>query len=30
MEWIIVDTSRDDHSDLIPSDENIIYIRLKS
>lgn len=30
MEWIIVDTSRDDHSDIIPYDENIIYIRLES
>ena len=30
MEWIIVDTSREDHSYLIPSDESIIYIRLES
>ena len=28
MEWIIVDTSLEDHSSLIPINESILYIRL--
>ena len=30
LEWIIVDTSLKDHSELIPSEENILYIRINS
>tara|TARA_Y100000996_G_scaffold355661_1_gene296255 strand:- start:43 stop:1158 length:1116 start_codon:yes stop_codon:yes gene_type:complete len=30
LEWIIIDTSLEDHSDLIPIDDNILYIRLSS
>lgn len=30
LEWIIVDTSKKDNSDLIPLNENILYIRLDS
>ena len=30
MEWIIVDTSLEDHSSLIPINESILYIRLNS
>lgn len=30
LEWIIIDTSLEDHSDLIPLHENILYIRLHS
>lgn len=28
MEWIIVDDSREDHSNLIPIDDKILYIRI--
>lgn len=30
LEWIIVDTSKKDNSNLIPLDENILYIRIDS
>ena len=30
LEWIIVDDSKEDHGDLIPIDENILYIRVSS
>ncbi len=30
LEWIIVDTSKKDNTDMIPLNENILYIRLKS
>ena len=30
MEWIIVDTSLEDHSDLIPVNEHILYIKINS
>ena len=30
LEWIIIDTSLEDHSNLIPVHEEILYIRLKS
>lgn len=30
LEWIIVDTSKKDNSDLIPLHENILYIRIDS
>jgi len=28
LEWIIIDDSKEDHTDHIPCDENILYIRL--
>tara|TARA_Y100001935_G_C17310906_1_gene516096 strand:- start:2878 stop:3993 length:1116 start_codon:yes stop_codon:yes gene_type:complete len=30
LEWIIVDTSSENHSDLIPLNDNILYIHIKS
>ena len=30
LEWIIVDDSKDNHSHLIPTHENILYIRISS
>mgnify|MGYP001405249945 FL=1 len=30
LEWIIVDDSKEDHSDLIPLEENILYIRINA
>ena len=30
IEWIIVDSSQEDHSDMIPLEENILYIKLNS
>ena len=30
LEWIIVDDSKHDHSEYIPVDENILYIRVSS
>ncbi len=30
LEWIIIDDSKEDHSSLIPLDENILYIRVQA
>ena len=30
LEWILVDDSKEDHSDLIPLHENILYLRIDS
>ena len=30
LEWIIVDTSSENHSDLIPLNDDILYIHIKS
>ena len=30
IEWIIVDSSQADHSDMVPLEQNILYIKLNS
>ena len=30
LEWIIIDDSKEDHSDMIPMNENVLYIKINS